>query len=175
VGACTYVFNPSEIYQRTKPGQGVETTCGALTFPAVDDPEIVPVRMKTPGVAEVTWSYLPTGKMQARSQDDPYCPAHGGSPEPPPPPVTMADLQAAHDAYLELAARFEHGQAEQPALQGVPLPALAVPAGQDPESPVTADQLRQASEDLAELAARATAAGQPAAAAAASAEGVSDE
>jgi hypothetical protein len=171
VGHCRYLFNPSELYQRTKPGQGVETMCGALTFPAVDDPEIVPVRVRTPGVAEHTWSYLPTGKMQPRSYDDPYCPAHGGSPEPPPPPVTMADLQAAHEAYLELAARFEHGQAELPAVTGVALPAVSLPGAEDP---VTPDQLRQASEQLAELAARATAATQPAAEAAATPEGVTD-
>jgi hypothetical protein len=151
VGQCTYVFNPSEIYQRTKPGQGVETVCGARTFPAVDDPEIVPVRVQTPGLAEVQWSYLPTGKMTARSQDDPYCPAHGGSAEPPPPPVTLADLQMAHDAYLQLAARFDHGGSDQPALEGVALPGLPPPPAGDGEQ-VTAGQLAAAAKALRELA-----------------------
>lgn len=149
MGHCSYIFNPSEIYRRTKPGQGVETMCGALTFPAVDDPEIVPVRVPTPGVAAASYSYLPTGNMLPRSQDDPYCPQHGGSPEPPPPPVTMAQLQAAHEAYLQLAERFQHDTgAGLPELQGVPLPAAAEP-------PVTAEQLQQASDALAQLAAQA--------------------
>ena len=155
MGACTYVFNPSEIYQRTKPGQGVETTCGARTFPAVDDPEIVPVRMPNPGSAEAIWSYLPTGKMLPRSQDDPYCAAHGGSPEPPPPPVSMAELQAAHEAYLELAARFQHDNAgDVPALQGVPVPSIPAPAPADPGPVVTAADLQAAAAHLEQLAAQ---------------------
>ena len=154
-GHCRYLFNASELYRRTKPGQGVETMCGALTFPAVDDPEIVPVRVNTPGVAEATYSYLPTGKMLPRSHDDPYCPAHGGSPEPPPPPVSMADLQAAHEAYLQLAARFQHDNAgDVPALQGVPVPSIDPPAPADPGPVVTAADLQAAAAHLEQLAAQ---------------------
>jgi hypothetical protein len=155
VGHCTYQYNASEIYQRTKPGQGVETVCGGLTFPAIDEPEIVPVRMPNPGVAEAVYSYHATGRMLPRAQADPFCPRHGGSPEPPPPPVTMAELQAAHAAYLELAARFEHGQDGTPAVEGVVLPALTPPSA---AAPVTAEQLQAASTKLAELAEQAAAA-----------------
>jgi hypothetical protein len=174
VGHCTYQFNPSEIYQRTRPGQGVETVCGGTTFPAVDDPEIVPVRMPNPGSAEAIYSYHATGRMNPRPQDDPYCPVHGGSPEPPPPPVTMEQLQAAHAAYLELAARFDSGTADR-AVTGVPLPELQAavpPSAAAAPAPVTADQLAAASRQLAQLAALA---GQQAAAPPAPEQEVTDE
>lgn len=153
MGHCTYQFNASEIYQRSKPGHGVETVCGGLTFPAVDDPEIVPVRVPNPGSAEAVYSYVTTGRMLPRSQADPFCPRHGGSPEPPPPPVTMAELQAAQASYLELAARFQRDQPEAAALEGVALPSL--PASEAADAPVTAEQLTAARQTLADLADRA--------------------
>lgn len=128
MGSCRYQFNPSELYQRTKPGQGVETTCGARTFPANDEPELVIVVTGVdPSSGEKYYDAIRTGRFRPREQDDPYCPAHGGSPEPPPPPVSMAELEAAHAVYAQLATRYaiqEGGALPNP----VPAPAsLAAP------------------------------------------------
>lgn len=126
MGHCQYRWNQSELYQRTKPGQGVETTCGAKTWPAVDEPEIVPIRVPNPaGSAEAVYAYQNTGKFLPRAHEDPFCPQHGGSPEPPPPPVTIEEMQIAYEAYLQLVDRFERDKAaaEIPALVGVPMPA----------------------------------------------------
>jgi hypothetical protein len=102
MGECRYVFNPSEVYQRSGPGGGVETHCGAVTYPAVDEPELVPVQ-----AADGTIDYRPSGRLLARVHDDPYCPGHGGTPDPGPVPVSMAELERAHEVYTELAARFQ--------------------------------------------------------------------
>lgn len=152
-GHCTYVFNPSEIYQRTKPGMGVETTCGALTWPAADEPEIVARPVRQPGIAEITYQYLNTGRMLPREHPDPYCPAHGGSPQPPPPPVTMDELETAHAWYAELAARF---QAESGAITApVPAPAQISPAAAAAEPPVSLAELHAAADHYEQLAAQA--------------------
>jgi hypothetical protein len=101
-GACRYSYNPSETYQRTRPGYGVETHCGAITFAALDDPEIVALTQP-----DGTVKFAHTGRMLPRSYPDPYCEFHGGTPEPPAPPVSVAELEAAHTAYVELAGRFQ--------------------------------------------------------------------
>lgn len=118
---CQYRYNPTEQYQRTKPGMAPETICGARTYPAVDEPEIVPVPR-----GDGTTEFRATGKLNPRPYDDPYCPAHGGSPEPPPEPVSMHQLQNAYEQYLELSKHF---QGAIPAT--VPSPA-EVTAGVDP-------------------------------------------
>lgn len=123
-GHCRYAFNASEIYQRAKPGMGVELTCGAATFPANDEPEIVPVRK-----ADGEYEYRPTGRHLTRAQPDPFCPAHGGTPEPPPPPVDAADVQQAYAQLVTLAHRYQ-AQAE-------PVAAPGEPAGLPPAAPVS--------------------------------------
>jgi hypothetical protein len=121
-GTCRYAFNPSEIYQRAKPGQGVEITCGAQTWPANDEPEVAAIRRP-----DDTFEYRPTGRVLARAQPDPYCPRHGGSPEPPPPPVDATDVQY---AYAQLASVVQRFQA-----QAAP---AAAPAGElPPAAPVS--------------------------------------
>jgi hypothetical protein len=101
IGQCQYRYNPSETYQRTKPGMAPESMCGARTFAAVDEPEIMPYPR-----GDGTTEFRATGRFIARGFDDPYCPAHGGSPEPPQMPVTMPELETAYTAYIELAKRF---------------------------------------------------------------------
>lgn len=139
MGYCSYQRNPSELYRDTKPGTAPETICGARTFPAQDDPELVTVRvgMSSDGAIYET---RPSGRYVARPTDDPYCPKHGGSPEPPPPPVDLYDLERAYAMYSELAARF----AGQPggALASLPAPpaelAAAAAAAAPPALPIEA-------------------------------------
>lgn len=123
---CRYQYNPSEQYQRGRPGQGVETICGGRTYPANDEPELMQVRL-----ADGTVEYRESGRYLPRAQPDPYCPAHGGSPEPPPPPVTPDELEQAYNAYLNMTARFaeQHGGALAAPVQPPALPApVATPA-----------------------------------------------
>lgn len=110
MGHCQYQFNPSELYQRTAPGQAPEVTCGALTWPAVDEPEVATIRVGM-GSQGAIYEYRPTGNHVARVHDDPYCPAHGGSPEPPPPPVSAGELEQMRQSYLELVAQYQAQQA----------------------------------------------------------------
>lgn len=126
-GYCQYRFNPSELYQRTKPGTGVETTCGAATYPAADEPELAAVRL--PDGASVL---RPTGRLVERGHADPYCPAHGGSPEPPPPIPTVDDLNLMYEAYSAALGRF------QSATQAVPAAPAAAVVPALPASPVAA-------------------------------------
>lgn len=79
-----------------------ETICGARTYPAVDEPEIM-AYPRGDGTSELR----ETGRMIARGYEDPYCPAHGGTPEPPPLPVTMPELENAYARYLELSQRYQ--------------------------------------------------------------------
>lgn len=102
MGQCQYRYNPSEQYQRTKSGMAPETNCGARTYPAVDDPEIMAFAR-----GNGTVEYRETGRLIPREYDDPYCPHHGGTEEPPPPPTTMADLQSAYEQYLQLAKNYQ--------------------------------------------------------------------
>jgi hypothetical protein len=145
-GSCRYQFNPSELYQRTKPGQGIETSCGGLTYPAQDEPELGMVRL-----GDGTVEYRRTGRMTERSHPDPYCPRHGGSAEPPPPPVSQAELEAAYQRYAAMAQRF---QVEQGSLA-----AAAAAAAPELQAAVTADQVTAAAQQYADLAAAASAAG----------------
>lgn len=98
---CQYRFNLTELYQRTKPGMAPETICGAPTYPAIDEPERIPLS-RSDGVMEM----IETGRFIARGYSDPYCPAHGGTPEPPPSPVTLPELENAFTRYQELSQRF---------------------------------------------------------------------
>lgn len=101
MGQCQYRYNPSEQYQRTKPGQAPETICGARTYPAVDEPEIA-AYPRGDGSVEMR----ATGRFVPRGYDDPHCPKHGGMEEPPPPPVTMTELEYAYQRYVELSGRY---------------------------------------------------------------------
>jgi hypothetical protein len=153
-GSCRYVYNPSEIYQRNTPGTGVETVCGALTWPANDEPELGVVRL---GNGDL--EYRPTGRVLPRAQPDPYCPSHGGSAEPPPPPLSMAELEHAYQAYQAMAARY---RAQEGVLTAaVPEPAALTAAPPAPEDPVTADQVTAAAEAYQALAASAAAGEEP--------------
>jgi hypothetical protein len=103
-GQCQYRYNASETYQRTKPGMGPETMCGGRTYPAVDEPELSAVNYPDGRI-----DFRPTGRFLPRGYSDPYCPAHGGSPEPPPPPVSLPELEDAYQKYVELTARYQGG------------------------------------------------------------------
>jgi hypothetical protein len=165
VGMCRYVYNPTEQYQRTRPGTAPESCCGARTYPAVDEPELVPVAPEIID-GQAFHRMVPTGRVTARGQDDPWCPRHGGSPDPGPPPVSLAELQAAQDRYTVLVQRYQAQDAAiadavvvPDAIGAPPVPALA-PAGQRPDDPaaasvpepdVTAAQLTDAAEHLARL------------------------
>lgn len=160
-GHCQYRFNPSETYKRTKPGMGVETCCGAATYPAVDEPELGSVRH-----LDGTIEYRRTGRLIERTHPDPYCPAHGGSPEPPPPPVTQAELEQAYAYYAALMTRFQ--EQHQPALDAAPVETVPLPVAEPVYAPlapspaatpagVSPEQLAAAAQGLARLAAQAQA------------------
>lgn len=155
VGSCRYPFNPSEMYQRTKPGMGVETHCGARTYAALDDPELVALTQP-----DGTTRVAPTGRMLPRPAADPYCPDHGGTPEPPAEPVSVAELEAAHSAYVTLVERFQTqagGALVAPVADPAELEAAAAPAAAA-ELPAPAE----AEADQAPAEASAAAAEQPA-------------
>lgn len=116
MGACQYRFNPSEAYQRTGPGQGVETHCGGRTWPAVDEPELLPVTVRDG--PDVRTEYRPTGVLLPRAQADPYCPAHGGCAPVDAPQVTYAELEASGRRLAELNAAY----VEQLHARGLPVP-----------------------------------------------------
>lgn len=132
MGYCSYNYNASEVYQRTKPGMGVETSCGALTYPAVDEPELVPM-LHPNGDLELRR----TGRHLPREQDDPYCPAHGGVEEPDVLPPSLAELEQARRVYSELAQRFSSTggvapvAAPEPAQLPAPVPFDVVAAQAD--------------------------------------------
>lgn len=100
-GYCVYRYNPSEIYQRSKPGQGVETVCGAPTFPANDIPEIVNVPDED---GNLVWKH--TGRFVTRVERDPHCPKHGGSSKPPEPPVSASDVAKAQARLQSIQSRY---------------------------------------------------------------------
>jgi hypothetical protein len=128
MGSCQYRFSATEIYQRTKPGMGVETHCGGLTFPALDEPEMVPVTVKDPD-GGVRTEYRHTGEFLPRGKDDPHCPAHGGTPEPPPRVLTWHELKAGAEE-LEGQRRAYVAELER---AGVPIPgALTAAAALEP-------------------------------------------
>lgn len=102
---CRYRYSPTELYQRTKPGTAPETHCGARTYYAYDEPELVPQTVTDDDGQPIT-IHVRTGRMLARVLPDPYCPAHGGTPEPQPEQLHMAELEAAHAAYLQLAGQY---------------------------------------------------------------------
>jgi hypothetical protein len=92
MGGCQYRFNPSELYQRTGPGMAPESHCGGRTYALADEPEMFPVTVVDEDGSART-EYRPTGSFLPRAHDDPYCPAHGGTPPPPPRVLTWAELQ----------------------------------------------------------------------------------
>ena len=130
MGHCRYAFNASEIYARTAPGAGVETHCGAATYPAVDEPEMVPVTVRDDD--GIRTEYVHTGEYLPRPHDDPYCPAHGGMAAPPPRVLTMAELTAAGEQ-LEAARRAYVGQLERAGVEipGALQPGQAITEGAD--------------------------------------------
>lgn len=161
MGICQYRYSPSEQYQRTRPGMAPESCCGAPTYHLADEPEMALVSVRYGD--EVVDEWHPTGRMVPRAHPDPYCPAHGGTPEPPPPPVSMSDLELAHAQYLELAQRFQE-QTGGAITAAVPEPAaLAAPTEFDRvaaqadvsalEPPVTAEDVQAAAANYAALAA----------------------
>lgn len=162
MGTCRYAYNPSESYQRTPPGCGAESHCGAQTWPLVDEPELRLVSAFDEASGAVLDRLVPTGRLVAREQDDPYCPLHGGSPQPPPPDVTMAELEQAHHAYMSLASRFQ-GQQPGAIAEAVPEPvALAAGASEFNQvigqadltalDDISPEQLRAAADHLQQLA-----------------------
>lgn len=123
MGACVYRYNPSEIYRMRVPGAGVETHCGGRTYPMVDEPEMVPVTVRDPDGATRT-EYQHTGEYLPRAEHDPYCPAHGGVPEPPRRVLTPVELAGQAES-LELARRNLVAELER---AGYPVPAALRPA-----------------------------------------------
>ena len=163
MGFCIYQRNPSELYRETQPGTAPEPMCGARTFPAVDEPEVAVVRVGM-GSDGAIYEYRPTGNMQPRAQHDPYCPRHGGSPEPAPPPVSQDELQAAWAAYQLMLQRFEGQGGTVPGLtppSPAQLTAAAAPVD-DPAALVTAGDVGAAAAAYTGLAARAAAEQAPA-------------
>ena len=122
MGSCQYRFNLTEIYQKTKPGMGVETHCGGRTYAAVDEPEMLPMTIRDDN-GDAHTEYVHTGSYLPREVDDPHCPAHGGTPEPPPRIKTTAELISAGQA-LEAARQEYLAELER---AGLP---LDVPANQ---------------------------------------------
>lgn len=117
MGYCQYRYNPSEQYQRTAPGCAPESHCGARTYPMQDEPEIVPVTEYVDGqpVGRMAFS----GRYVNREHDDPHCPAHGGSPAPPAPVITLAQVLEARSRLLELCQQFDQAGELRQALPGL--------------------------------------------------------
>ena len=135
MGSCQYRYNASEIYQKQTPGAGTETHCGGRTWPALDEPEMVPVTVRDG--EDVRTEYHHTGQWLPRAADDPHCPAHGGTPEPPPRVLTWVEL-AGQGEQLESARRAYVAELER---AGVAIPqALQVsPAAVSPMQQLDAD------------------------------------
>lgn len=127
MGACQYRFNASEIYARQFPGAGVETHCGARTFPAQDEPEMLPVTVRDDDGTRT--EYRHTGNYLPRGTDDPHCPEHGGFPAPPPRVLTAVEL-AAQGEQLEIERRkyVEELQRAGVEIPGALHPVPAIPA-----------------------------------------------
>ncbi len=131
MGTCQYQYGPSELYQRTRPGTAPETCCGARTWPLHDNPEFV--RVTEAGPDGPVHRMVSTGRLLPRRHDDPYCPAHGGTPAPEQPVVPLAELQAAYDTYMTLAAQYTPAPAGAiTAAPAAPLAPALAPAGQVP-------------------------------------------
>jgi len=103
MGSCRYRYNPSELYARTPNGAAPETHCGARTFPLYDEPEIVYRMVEQEGGGPVHQP-VATGVFLPRSHDDPYCPAHGGTPEPDPATMRVFLERSAAQKQQELDA-----------------------------------------------------------------------
>ena len=124
MGGCQYRFNASEQYARQTPGAGVETHCGGRTYPLHDEPEMMPVTVRD---GDTTWTdYRHTGEYLPRAQDDPYCPAHGGTPAPPPRVLTAVELGTRAEQ-LELQRREFVAELER-AGHDVPAALMVTPA-----------------------------------------------
>jgi hypothetical protein len=113
-GRCRYLYNASEQYQMQTPGSGVESNCGATTYPIVDEPEIVPVTIRPPeGNPYVT--FQKTGHLLPREKPDPYCPVHGGTQPVEQTTITFAEVIAAQKNLAQLAEQYQTAT-------GLPLP-----------------------------------------------------
>jgi hypothetical protein len=140
MGSCEYRYNVSENYQRTKSGMAPETHCGGRTYPAQDEPELRYIQDLVDngegGFVPVD-RMVPTGRLVNRDRDDPYCPLHGGCPEPPAVQVTLTEIEQAGRHYQALVAQY---QGVAPAIAPPPVP--PVPAVQS--VPVRAAEFDQA-------------------------------
>jgi hypothetical protein len=129
-GSCQYRFTATELYQRTAPGTAPESHCGARVFAMRDEPEVVPQTVRAPD-GELMTAFVKTGRMLPREHPDPHCPEHGGTPEPEPDPsFDLAQLEAAHAAYLQVASQYQqdHGVILQPVIEPAALAAAPAPA-----------------------------------------------
>jgi hypothetical protein len=77
-GSCTYSYNPTERYQHPEWG----SECGRVTFAGYEEVEV-------PRLIE--GNVIIEKKLVERDQPDPWCPAHGGTPDPTPPANDIAD------------------------------------------------------------------------------------
>ena len=89
------------------PGSGVESHCGAVTYPIVDEPEIIPVTVRQDGGLPPYVTYQKSGHVLPRPTPDPYCPGDGGTTPPTGPVVDLAQVQAAARQAAELAEAYE--------------------------------------------------------------------
>lgn len=139
MGSCRYQYNPSEQYQNRVHGGGTETHCGGETFHLEDQPEMLPVTVRD-NDGNVTTVYQHTGQYLPREDPDPYCPRHGGTPEPPPRVLTWQELKEGAER-LEMERRQYVAQLEA---AGVEVPdALKVQAAAEPaelEAPPVEDK-----------------------------------
>lgn len=105
-------------------GGGMESHCGAETYPIYDEPEILSVTRHAPGGGNPYIAYEKSGRLLARSEPDPYCPRHGGTNPP------------AFDLILE--AEVIEAQSRLEALQSARAKQLENKAKQTPQFAITA-------------------------------------
>jgi len=147
MGTCQYRFSATESYKRTLPGMAPESCCGARTYPAQDEPELAAVQIEfspqerlDAGLAPGQQAYrqMFTGRYVNRAQDDPHCPAHGGSAPPPPEAPSWEQIEAARQRYEDLAALAHPGAGaagDLEYLDPVPPRQIAAPVPAQEEEP----------------------------------------
>ena len=130
MGRCIYRFTASESYQRTPPGCGVETHCGAETYPIYDQPEIVLARVLQED-GSTALEHVATGVLLPRTEDDPHCPEHGGTPKPEPGLIKMFLQREMAQKRAELQALQSQLESADPAVVLVSQAALTAGSQQD--------------------------------------------